>query len=177
MKNQLRCGFLFLSLLYSWNALAFDDEIKVSFEGAINVSTCKISTNDLDVDLGVWLLQTFAQDKKTQWVEFDLTFQCPSAGSKIAGQLQGTQASDGTSFAIETGNDTAKGMGLEIEAYLPERKVWETQKANTISELVSVKGTSAGTNTIKFRARYKQLNSALTAGKANASVTFVIQNN
>lgn len=150
--------------------------VKVNFTGSIKGSTCKIVTDNLNVNLGVWLIYGMSKNSTTEWEEFDLEFTCTS-GSQIVGKLQGTQASDGRSFAIDQGDGAATGMAIQIEAYSTERRVWEAKRNNSVSVLLSSKATSNGANKVKFRANYKLLADAATAGNANASITFVVENN
>lgn len=148
--------------------------VKVNFSGSIRGSSCKIVTNNLNVDLGVWLTYGKPKNSTTEWEEFDLEFNCTS-GSQVVGKLQGVTASDGRSFAIDSGNGAATGMAIQIEAYSNNR--WELKKNNDVTVLLNSTATTNGSNKVKFRANYKILSDSVTAGNANATITFVVENN
>ncbi len=180
MKRIINILIIVLSS-WSFSTVAADATVKVNFGGSIRGGTCKIVTNNLNVDLGTWLLTSngsnFPKDSTTDWVEFDLLFNCSSDGSQISGKLEGTPASDRKLFELDDIAGKATGMAIEIEAYSTERNRWEAKSTNQVSVLLSSKAASTGSNNVKFRARYKQLGTNATAGKANASITFVVQNN
>ncbi|MBP6122078.1 MULTISPECIES: fimbrial protein [Providencia] len=181
MKQIINLLLISVLSICSFSSFAVDYVTKAKFRGSIKGGTCKIVTSNLNVDLGTWLLtnngSNFPKDSTTDWVEFDLSFNCGSDGSQISGKLEGTPASDRKLFELDDIAGKATGMAIEIEAYSTERNRWEAKSTNQVSVLLSSKAASTGSNNVKFRARYKQLGSSATAGKANASITFVVQNN
>lgn len=159
-----------------------NSSVKVNFTGSIKARACNVRTDAQGVDLGMWLLSgaggNFQKGSETDWVEFELEFNCSSLGRQIAGQFQGNPAgADPTLFELDAGEGNATGMAIQIEAYSPQRNRWEASNANAGSTIVGASSTTLGSQMIKFRARYKQLADKATGGPANASVTFVVQSN
>lgn len=182
MKHIPNLVIAFLLFLVSKNGIAADAYIKVNFTGSIQAQTCSVSSAAQSVDLGMWFLEgngsNFPRNSVTDWVEFDLVFSCFTANRQIVGALEGTPAElDRKLFEIDKSDGSASGMAIQVEAYSDERKRWEEKNANEVSMLVSSSGTTSGSNTVRLRARYKQLANSATAGPANASITFVVRNN
>lgn len=182
MKNIFKSLISIASLLISVNVLAADAYVKVNFTGSMIGQTCSVSSAAQNVDLGVWFLggdgSHFPRNAVTDWVEFDLVFNCSTANAQVIGALEGTSAKqDRKLFEIDTTEGAATGMAIQIEAYFPERNRWEAKDANIVSTLISTGGTTSGSNNVRLRARYKQLDNVATAGHANASITFVVKNN
>ena len=172
---------LLMLLILSFSTWVSAADIKVNFTGSIRGTTCSIETNNLNVDLGLWLLKgggsNFPVGDTTDWVEFELQFVCNSVNNQVSGSLRGVPASDNKSFALDNVEGKATGMGIQIEAYSTERKQWEAKNVNEVSTLLGSRATVVGSNSIKLRAHYKSLADNATAGKANASITFLVQNN
>lgn len=184
MKSHLIKKGMFISLFTLaafTSGLVFADNVRVNYTGSIKAAACNIITNNLNVELGTWLLtgngSNFPAGSTTDWVEFELTFNCPLQSSQIIGSLQGTPASNKNLFKLDDISDKATGMAIEIESYSQENNRWEAKNANEISVLLSSKAVINGINKLKLRARYKQLENKATPGKANASITFVVQSN
>ncbi len=176
--ERIRTVFLCLLLLSSYSAA--DTNVKVNYSGTIKIPACDITSTNTNVDLGTWLLtgngSNFPAGSTTDWTEFELVFNCHSSMSRISGSLQGTSASDNTSFELDKTPGAASGMAIQIEYFSAPANRWEAADANKISQFLAVKQTQSGTNRLKFRARYKQLAAKATTGKANTSVTFVVEN-
>lgn len=182
MKHNLNLFVLFFISLMPMNVMAVDAYIKVNFTGSIKGETCSISSAAQGVDLGMWFLEgdgsNFPRNSVTDWVEFDLVFNCSTVNRQVSGALEGTPAAlDRKLFELDQTEGSASGMAIQVEAYSPERKRWEAKNANEVSTLISAAGTISGTNTVQLRARYKQLANSATPGTANASITFVVRNN
>lgn len=174
----IRSVFLYLLFLSSYSAA--DTNVKVNYSGSIKIPACDITTHNTNVELGTWLLTSngsnFPAGSTTDWTEFELIFNCHSSMSRIAGSLQGAAASDNRSFELDKITGAATGMAIQIEYFAAQTNRWEPADANKINQFLAMKQTQAGTNSLKFRARYKQLAAKATTGKANASVTFVEEN-
>ncbi|NBM56720.1 fimbrial protein [Proteus sp. G2669] len=178
-KSVIQC-ILFALVFFSFSVFA-SDSVKVNYTGSIKAAACSIETNNLNVELGTWLLtgngNNFSAGSTTDWVEFELVFNCKMQSSQVVGSLQGAPASDKNLFKLDDIANAASGMAIQIEAYSPERNHWEAKNANELSVLLSSKEVANGINKLKLRARYKQLENTATPGKANASITFVVQSN
>ncbi|APC13075.1 MULTISPECIES: fimbrial protein [Providencia] len=173
---------VFLFSLTYMNVLVADEYIKVNFSGSIKAKSCTVFSAAQNIDLGTWFLEgngrNFARDSVTDWVEFDLAFNCSPDKRQVVGVLEGTPAElDNKLFELDKSAGSASGMAIQIEAYSPENKRWEEKNANEVSTLISFAGTTSGMNTVQLRARYKQLADSATGGDANASITFVVRNN
>lgn len=182
MKNIFKSLISIASLLISVNVLAADAYVKVNYTGSIKGLTCGVSSAAQSINLGIWFLEgngsNFPRNSVTDWVEFDLVFNCITSNRQVIGAIEGTPAKlDSKLFALDDTEDSASGMAIQIEAYSPERKRWEAKNANEVSTLISTGSTTSGNNIVQLRARYKQLDNVATPGYANASVTFVVRNN
>lgn len=175
----VRCILCVLPFL-SYSVFA-NDSVRINYTGSIKAAACSIQTSDLNIELGTWLLtgngSNFSAGSTTDWVEFELTFNCKMQSSQVVGSLQGVPASDKNLFKLDDIANAASGMAIQIESYSPERNRWEAKNANELSVLLSSKEVANGINKLKLRARYKQLENRATPGKANASITFVVQSN
>ncbi len=179
-KKFIACSILCALSFLSYSVFA-NDSVRVNYTGSIKAAACSIQTNDLNIELGTWLLSgngsNFPAGSTTDWVEFELTFNCKMQSSQVVGSLQGSPASDKNLFKLDDIANQALGMAIQVESYSPERNRWEAKNANEISVLLSSKEVANGINKLKLRARYKQLENRATPGKANASITFVVQSN
>ncbi|WP_369310241.1 fimbrial protein [Providencia rettgeri] len=168
--------------LVSLHVLAADDRVKVNFSGSINAYSCNVSSAAQNVNLGIWFLEgdgsNFPRNSATDWVEFELNFNCLGGYRQVIGAIEGTPSTlNRNFFALDNIEGSATGMAIEIEAYSPERKRWEPKNPNEVSTLIGMANITYGNNVVQLRARYKQLANVATPGYANASVTFVVRNN
>lgn len=185
MKNTCTKRFIARFILCVLPFLSYsvfaNDSVRVNYTGSIKAAACSIQTSDLNIELGTWLLtgsgSNFPAGSTTDWVEFELTFNCKMQSSQVVGSLQGVPASDKNLFKLDDIANAASGMAIQIESYSPERNRWEAKNANELSVLLSSKEVANGINKLKLRARYKQLENRATPGKANASITFLVQSN
>lgn len=160
---------------YSFWASA-NSTVRVNYTGVIKPGTCSVQVKNPNIDLGLWFLYELDPKKSwTDWVEFDVQFNCNSRIQSLYGTLQGNQSRNAFYFALDEGDDTAQGIVLHIESYSVEKN-WETMRPNSSTILLTNKDAQEPSGKIRFRARYYLLGKEQTGGIANASVTLVLEN-
>ncbi|EPL9569447.1 fimbrial protein [Providencia rettgeri] len=151
--------------------------IRLNYKGTIKPGTCNIETKVSNVELGTWFLNKEDSGRmETDWVQFELDFNCKQHATQIIGAFQGA-ASANAHFAIDQTADSAKGIEIELESYSPTGSRWVKRKANEIGVLLNAEELKREGSKLKLRARYSLLTKKPMAGDANASITLVIQNN
>ncbi|MBG5919301.1 fimbrial protein [Providencia stuartii] len=180
-RDKLIRYFLTMSLLSCMvnHATAM---VNIHYKGSIKYSTCGIKTQNINVDLGTWLTKSqngfgSAQNTQSDWVEFTLDFECPDSMSLLNGQFQGASESSGKYLSLDKGNGYSTGAAIEIQSYENASHRWVNRNINTLYNFMKNEAVNKGNTSLKVRARYVQTNTKLTQGKANASVTFVVQAN
>lgn len=178
---QLRYRIMNVFLLLSLSSYALAT-VSVNYKGSIKHSSCGIKTQNVSVDLGTWLTNSksgfgYEVNSQSEWIEFMLEFDCPDTMSLINGQFQGMSESSGKYLALDTGSGYSTGAAIELQSFENSSGSWVNREMNTLYNFMKDEAVNQGSTSLKVRARYVQTNSKLTQGKANASVTFVIQAN
>ncbi|MGI3429117.1 fimbrial protein [Providencia stuartii] len=156
--------------------------VMVNYTGSIKHSTCGIKTRNISVDLGTWLTNSprgfgSAINSQSEWIEFTLEFDCPDKMSVLNGQFQGVSESNGRYLSLDKGDGYSTGAAIELQSYENSLHNWVNRDINTLYNFMQNEAINKGNTELKVRARYVQTNSKITQGKANASVTFVVQAN
>lgn len=182
MIKILTNSLILISLLFvsQFSFAASTGSAKVNFTGSIIGTSCGITTNNLNVQLGVWALNSkgsrISVGDTTEWVEFDLVFQCAKSTMKVNGILQGTAApKNNNAFAITPSSTQATGMAIQVEYYNEDSNSWVEVGPNKSNTFRSASKVVTGENIVRYRARYLIISEEQTPGTANTSVTYVVE--
>lgn len=173
--------------------------LTVNFSGVINVVSRSCQVDDVDVDLGSHQLTSFTGiGTVTNWKDFNITLRnCPPfhgyyatrdslvysetsgvvtnnapTSNRIDMAFRGANGYRSSNMAyLNAGSDQAKGIGLQMTDASENLILFNGTTYDPALALTKVDGASY---VIPLKARYYQYSSTVTAGKANASVTFTI---
>ncbi|WP_170126504.1 fimbrial protein [Leminorella richardii] len=171
----------------------------MNFSGVINVVSRSCQVDDVDVDLGSHQLTSFTGiGTVTNWKDFNITLRnCPPfhgyyatrdslvysetsgvvtnnapTSNRIDMAFRGANGYRSSNMAyLNAGSDQAKGIGLQMTDASENLILFNGTTYDPALALTKVDGASY---VIPLKARYYQYSSTVTAGKANASVTFTI---
>ncbi|MCX5573199.1 fimbrial protein [Enterobacter sp. E-TC7] len=145
--------------------------LKLSGVNALAAATCTVTTPDVNVNLGFHRPGEFAENTVTAWQKFAIGLDC----------VQGTIVSVQFDFSIAPGrlvstmplddagsSSTAQGVGVQM-FFADDTRIYP-------GEIVQdyLTSTNGGTEYINLKARYVQISTPVTAGKADATATFTM---
>lgn len=133
----------------------------------VNVSGCTLSSHTITVGMGGVLQREFTGTGSTvRKTPFIIDAQCDS-GILPTMTFSGTsQASDSSVFALTNTENSAKGIGVQVN--------FEDNPVQN-NEIIDLNRTTTnGLNSFPFSAHYIQTDPTVIAGKADATITFTL---
>lgn len=175
MTLFIRCGLaLVLAMGLCTSVLSHDGEVKIT--GTIQDNTCELAPDSQSkkVLMGSVATKQFMHTGDVAPAKpFSINLQnCGPAASEATVTFSGTPDSEnGDLFALENGTDAAKGLALGIY--------------DNDGKRIAPGGTSRGvvltadqtSVELRFSARYEAVTEGVTAGRADATATFIVNYN
>jgi len=166
---------IFLTLFINSIALA-SDLVEINVTGSIGNTTCNVKTKNQQIDLGRW--KTHSNDTIGSGVnsasnprEFSIDLECPPT-LIISGQLEGNQYDPLNKFYIGLDKGDSSASGVVIIMHYWGKADWQSMVYG--EKRVLIPSTVDGTNTIKLHSFYKQVDSTIKSGTANATTTITL---